>query len=255
MKVEPKLREILNLNQFPLSSKYDIEWVCENEMGPSALWLAEFLAEKMNLKEGMGVLDLGCGKAISSIFLAKEYNVKVWALDWWVSPVANKRRIECANMAQRVTPIRAECHNIPFRKNFFDAIISLDSYQYYGTDEMYFPYILNYLKPGGRLGIVVPSVYEEINDTMREKLKPYWEPYLYTHHSPTWWKTLWEHWDIANVVCADYMQNGYYNWLLWDKALSEAGVLKRTGDVELLQKDGGNFTFARIIARKNKNEI
>ena len=33
----------------------------------------------MDLKPGMRVLDLSCGKAISSIFLEKEFVLQVWA--------------------------------------------------------------------------------------------------------------------------------------------------------------------------------
>ena len=64
---------------FPRSAAYDESWVTENRMGPNVLWLAESLAERMQLKAGARVLDLGCGKAISSVFLAREFGVEVWA--------------------------------------------------------------------------------------------------------------------------------------------------------------------------------
>ena len=35
--------------------------------------------------EGMKVLDLGCGKGLTSLFLAKEANVNVFATDLWIS--------------------------------------------------------------------------------------------------------------------------------------------------------------------------
>ena len=62
--------------QFPRSSKYDGRFVVDNLMGPNVLWLAEYASEAMTLKPGMRVLDLGCGKAISSIFFAKEFGVQ-----------------------------------------------------------------------------------------------------------------------------------------------------------------------------------
>ncbi len=42
-------------------------------MGPNVLWLTEALSQVMELKRGMRVLDMGCGKAVSSIFLAREF--------------------------------------------------------------------------------------------------------------------------------------------------------------------------------------
>ena len=67
-----ELAEMLNNDRFPLSSKYDTEWVLKNEMGPHPLWLTEWLCQEMHLEPGMRVLDMGCGKAITSIFLARE---------------------------------------------------------------------------------------------------------------------------------------------------------------------------------------
>lgn len=69
----------LILEEYPLSANYDSEWVRKNEMGPNALWLTESLTQVMEIKSGMRILDLGCGTAMSSIFLAKEFNVQVWA--------------------------------------------------------------------------------------------------------------------------------------------------------------------------------
>jgi len=37
---------------------------------------------------------------------------------------------------------------------FFDAIISIDSFMYYGTDDLYLSYLARFLKPGGKIGIV-----------------------------------------------------------------------------------------------------
>ena len=149
-----------------------------------------------------------------------------------------------------VTPIHADAMKLPFARGFFDAIVSLDAYHYFGTNEMYLEEILSYLKPQGQIGIVVPSVLQAFKDEIPERIKPYWEPYLYTHHTPEWWRKLWEHSDQLKVEVADTMPNGYENWLLWDKTLKDAGMLKRGGDVEMLLADTGNFTFCRVVGTK-----
>ena len=63
--ITKRLKEMLTLERYPLSAKYSPEWVLENQMGPNALWLMEWLCEIMDLKPGMRVLDMGCGKAMS----------------------------------------------------------------------------------------------------------------------------------------------------------------------------------------------
>ena len=92
---------LAQLGQFPRSNNYPIDWVIENEMGPNVLWLTEFLCEAMDLRSGMRVLDLGCGKAISSIFLAREFGVQVWATDLWIPATDNAKRIAHEDLSER----------------------------------------------------------------------------------------------------------------------------------------------------------
>jgi cyclopropane fatty-acyl-phospholipid synthase-like methyltransferase len=64
--------------RFPRSSNYPPDWVSASG-GANALWLAEWLAAALDLRPGLRVLDLGCGRASSSIFLRREFGVQVWA--------------------------------------------------------------------------------------------------------------------------------------------------------------------------------
>lgn len=134
----------------------------ENTMGPNVLWLTEFLSEAMELRPGMRVLDMGCGKAVSSIYLAKEFGVQVWATDLWIAPTDNWRRIREAGVEGSVFPVHAEAHTLPYPHEFFDALISIDAYHYFGTDDLYLAqHFLPVVRPGGQVGIVVPAVAEE----------------------------------------------------------------------------------------------
>ena len=57
------------------------------------------LTGALELWAGMRVLDLGCGRAASSIFLRREFGVQVWATDLWISPTENWQRIQAAGVA------------------------------------------------------------------------------------------------------------------------------------------------------------
>ena len=90
--------------RYPRSDGYDPYWVLTNQMGPNALWLLESLTEVMSFEPGMKVLDLGCGKAMTSIFLAKEFGVDVWATDLWI-PAAENQAIDRAHRIGQDKPV------------------------------------------------------------------------------------------------------------------------------------------------------
>ena len=196
---ETDLKERLNLPEYPRSAKYDPKWMLENCMGPNAVWLTEALAQAMDLRPGMRVLDMGCGKAISSIFLAQEFHVNVWATDLWIRPSENWERIRRAGLENQVFPIYAEAHSLPFAHGFFDAIVSVDAYHYFGTADLYLGYFSKFVRPGGQIGIVVPGLVDEFDDGVPNHLKPYWEWDFCSFHSPTWWKAHWEKTGLVSI--------------------------------------------------------
>ena len=71
-------------SKFPRTAQYNSEWVISSASGgANSLWLTEWLTTALDLQPGMRVLDLGCGRAASSIFLHREFGVQVWATDLW----------------------------------------------------------------------------------------------------------------------------------------------------------------------------
>ena len=68
----------------PRSAAQDPVWLLENMMGPCSVWLTESLVSRLMLASNSRVVDLGCGKAMSSMFLAREFGVHVTAVDLWV---------------------------------------------------------------------------------------------------------------------------------------------------------------------------
>jgi len=256
---EPDVQELLHSEEFPLSSKYDARWVLENEMGPNALWLAEWLCREMDLEPGMRVLDMGCGKAISSVFLAREFAVQVWANDLWISATENWERVREAGLGGRVFPIHAEAHALPYAEEFFDAIVSLDSYHYFGTDDMYLGQFIRFLRPGGRIGIVVPALMREFEGAVPEHLtrrQPggdrFWDPaQCFTFHTVEWWRNHWEQTGLVTVERADAMPDGWRHWLRFEEAKAAAGTAHHDDEAPALRADRGRYLgFVRLVASR-----
>lgn len=249
-----EMTEMLNVEGLPRSSRYEPELVFENEMGPNVLWLTEWLCQRMKLEPGMRVLDMGCGRALSSIFLAKEFGVQVWANDLWIEATENWKRIREAGVEDCVFPIHAEARSLPYAEAFFDAIVSLDSYHYYGTDDLYLGwYFAKLVKPGGQIGIVVPGLMREFDGPVPEHLESFWDPReCFSFHTVDWWERHWSQSGCVNVELADTYNDGWRLWLKWEDARDAAGATKRGSEAETLRADKGRYLgFVRMVARRN----
>ena len=241
---------------FPKASQYDPDWVFDNEMGPNVLWLTEWATRDLNLKPSMKVLDLGCGKALSSIFLAEEFGVSVWATDLWIAAEDNAQRILAAGHEDRITAVHAEAHSLPYDEGFFDVIVSFDSYQYFGTADLYIGYLLQFLKPGGTLCILIPGVTDETGVTPPAHLQQWWAWDFCCFHTIEWWCQHWEKTGLVEIEIADMLPDGAAHWLSWCEICAEAGCGLEDGkaaawEADMLREDAGRtFTFPRLIARK-----
>jgi cyclopropane fatty-acyl-phospholipid synthase-like methyltransferase len=250
--------------EFPRSAKYDAEWIMDNQMGPNALWLTEWLCESLELKPGMRVLDLACGKAMSSIFLAKEFGVRVWAPDLWMSPDHNWERALKAEVDDQVCPLKAEAHNLPFAAGFFDAVVCVDAYQYFGTDELYIDYLSKFVRLGGMLGVVAVGLMKEFDGKPPAHLtepqangKVFWEPGCRCFKTPEFWRTLWQGSASVENVAVEVQPDGWRHWRDFEQALEGAGKSIFPSEVEALEKDHGeNLCFIRLTAhRTEKMEV
>jgi|WetSurMetagenome_2_1015567.scaffolds.fasta_scaffold46149_3 SAM-dependent methyltransferase len=256
-----RMQELLKNNKYPRSAKYDPAWVLKGWMGPNVLWLTEWLCEKMELKPGMRVLDMGCGRALSSIFLAKEFGVQVWANDLWIPAAENWTRIREAGLEDKVYPIHAEAHALPYAESFFDAIVSMDSYQYYGTDDLYLNYFHKFLKPGGQIGIVVPGLAQEIKgkvpphlNVTRDNGSTFWVDECWCFHTALWWQRHWEKMSVITDVETGYMPEAVKDWVQYERACDEAGTLLFQSDANILEEDNGRYMALLRVTGRRKEE-
>jgi len=240
-----KQENIFYCEQFPLANKYDPKWIIENQMGPNPIWLTDFLTQAFDLKPGMRVLDLGCGKGLTSVFLAREFGVQVYAVDLWDSPDGKWQLAKEQGVGNLIIPIQADARNLPFAEGFFDAIISIDSYFYFGTDDLYLKYITKYLRSGGKIGMVVPGVMKDLVSGVPEHLTSFWEEDCWGWHTPKWWENHWGKIGIVDIDIADVLDNSCELWIRWNEAIGFSD------DTEALTNDNNEYLgFIRLVATK-----
>jgi len=239
----------LNSGRFPRSSQYHPEWVLTSASGgANALWLTEWLTETLHLQPGMRVLDLGCGRAMSSIFLSREFDVQVWATDLWFNASENLQRIRDAGVEDQVFPIHADARALPFAVDFFDAIVSIDSFLYYGTDDYYLNYLARFVKPGGRIGIAQTGLVHEMDDPVPPHLREWWsQDQLWGLHSAAWWRRHWGRTGILDIEVADMLSDGWRHWLDWLRFVAPDNAT----EIGVLEADSGSqLGYVRVVGRR-----
>lgn len=156
--------------KYEKSEKYNIDLVSKKIMGPNPLKLEEELMKNNKIKRGSVVMDLGSGQGLTSVFLVKEYGFKVYATDLWSDPEKNRKFFrEFGLTEEQIIPVKADATDLKFEKEFFDAVVSTDSYNYFGRDERYLDEkLLPFIKKDGYIYIVVPGMKKDChNDILK----------------------------------------------------------------------------------------
>lgn len=237
--------------RFPRSSAYHPDWIrAAVSGGAHSLWLTEWLAEVVDLRPGMRVLDLGCGRGASSVFLHREFGVQVWSTDLWFDVDERARRIRDAGVADEVFPVQADARDLPFPREFFDAVVGIDSYVYFGTDDLYLGYLARFVRPGGQIGIAGAGLLRDVDAEPPSHLRHWWEPTLACLHPPEWWARHWARSGIVHVQHADSLDDGWRLWLQWQRAVAP----DNEPEIRALEADRGRYLgYVRAVARRRED--
>jgi SAM-dependent methyltransferase len=185
-----------------------------NGMAPGGLLLAEMLADQLSLRPGGKILDLGCGRGQSSVFLASQYDVEVTSVDLWIGVEERKSRAADAGMDDAITAVQGDVQRgLPIERESLDAIFCMQAFHCFGAQRWVLRYLTSLLKPGGRIGItqgcfrdeveVLPSVF---TDTAG------WSAEYHKYHSPRWWRHYFASQDELEVVLAQEVIDGDVMW-------------------------------------------
>jgi SAM-dependent methyltransferase len=243
---------LLRRPEYPRSSKYDPEWLLELDMGPNPLWLLDDVCDALQLSPGMLVLDLGSGKGASSVFLAREFGVHVWAVDLWVDPNTAAQVFRGAGVANQVHALRAEAHTLPFARETFDAIVSIDAFEYFGTSDTYIKYISSFLKPGGQIGMATPGLTRELRDlgTVPAHIQEAVGADALAWHTAEWWRFQWEMSGCVKVTDAHLKNDFWQDWLIWSRAsaMYRGKLPDEDRSARMLEQDRGALVSFAVVA-------
>ena len=235
---------------YPLSQKYDTPELMAKIMGPNPLKLEEELLTGHKIPAGSLVCDLGSGQGLTSVFLAKEYGFRVCAADLWSDPESNRCFFRKMGLTEeQIVPVKADATSLPFAKDFFDAVISTDSYNYFGRDPDYLDEkLLPFVKKSGYLYIAVPGMKKDCHKNLPPELLLSWTPEQLDYlHDVAYWKKIVSQCKGAEVLEVSEMESNEEVWADWLKQENEYAVSDRRS----MEAGGGKYlNFVKIVLRK-----
>lgn len=234
------------------SEKYNTPALQAKIMGPNPIKLEEELLLDHQIPAHAVVCDLGSGQGLTSVFLAKECGFTVYAADLWSDPAENRAFFDAMGLDRRqIIPVKADATDLPLEKNFFDAVVSTDSYNYFGRDERYLDdKLLPFVKPGGLVYIAIPGMKRDCHDHLPEELLLSWTPEQLDYmHDVDYWRGIVSQCRGAEVLSTREMESNDEVWADWLAQDNEYAV----GDRKSMEAGGGKYlNFIAIVLRKKK---
>lgn len=218
----------------------------ERLMGPDCTIILNELLEGYENNDEISILDLGCGKGLSSIILAQKYkNAIIYAADLWVEATDNYKFFKEQGYENRIIPLNTSAENLPFAYHYFDMIVSVDAYHYFGTDKLFFKEkIKPYIKENGLIFISVPGVKKDYDNVPEDLSKKISEDDFKHFKSIDYWNNILKE-NIKEIKIEEMkcFNDAWDSWLATDNPYA-------VEDVELLKADGGKYL--NLIGIKGK---
>lgn len=218
----------------------------ERLMGPDCTIIVRELLYGYNNDNKIRILDLGCGKGLTSIHLAEKYkNAIIFAADLWVEATDNYKFFKEQGYENRIIPLNTSAENLPFAYHYFDMIVSVDAYHYFGTDKLFFKEkIKPYLKDNGLIFIAVPGMkddYEKVPQDLKGFISD--ENFRFFKSIKYYENIIKENIKEIKIEEIKCFNEAWDSWLTTDNPYA-------VEDIELLKSDNGKFL--NLIGIKGK---
>lgn len=224
---------------------YTDDFIKNNLMGPNPMIILDEICKDIKIERGSFVLDLACGKALTSIYLGNEYDITIFAGDLWINPTENFYKLFDFSLEKKVFPLVLDAEYIPFPKDYFDMVTCINSFHYFGTSKGYIESLVQHVKRNGHILIAVPGLKEEYEKGIPLELRPYIKEND-NYHTISWWKDFILKTGIVKIEKIDEVECYDKAWEHWLVCYNEYA---RYDKKMLMTTEASNLNFIKIILK------
>ena len=145
--------------------------------------------------------------------------------------------------------MKADAENLPFERDFFDGVVCVDSYNYFGRDPRYLDEkLLPFVRPGGWIRIAVPGMVKDRHDHLPGELLLSWTPEQLAYmRDADYWRALTAQCRGAEEISVSEMQSNAEVWEDWLRQENEYAV----NDRKSMRAGAGKYlNFLKITLRR-----
>ncbi len=227
-----------DLSAYPEFSNFSRADMYRDMIGGGGLYLAARMARTLGLHPGDIVLDLGCGKGETSVFLARQYGARVLAVDWWHAAELLDARFRARGYRDRIVPLHLDANQpLPFGAGYFDAIFCMNAFSFFGGEPGFLPRLLGHLRQGGTICIGQEALTDDF--TPEQLANP---PHVYNFRLPP-------PNDWINIFESDFMKQHTPGW--WRELFAASGLLHETAFEQL---EDAEPLYAELCIQEHEQE-
>lgn len=221
-----------------MSNQFSDSFIHENLMGPNVvLMFNELCGGRLPQGQEARICDLGCGAGLSSLAIAQSCQGTVFAIDAWNTPEENQARFSTFACGNRIKAVQADAPELSFRQDFFDSLVCLDSYNYFGRQEGIIDQVASYVRPSGRIFLGISGVKRQPTAKDMQVFGLSWSPEQMEYiKTLAWWEELLAQSRAVRIDRAYEMACHKQAWQDWisceneyaagDRAACEAGAVE-----------------------------
>ena len=224
-------------NTYSSGKDFSQDLIIANLMGPNVVSIFnELCAGKLPAGDDAQICDLGCGAGLSSLAIAAACEGRIHAIDSWNTPEQNRERFDRFTFGNRIVAVQADAPVLPYDEGYFDTLICLDSYNYFGRAEGVIDQVASYGKKGGKLFMGISGIKRDATEDDMKVFGFSWsEEQMDFIRTLEYWKGMFERSESVRVDSIYEMrchESAWRDWLacdneyaVGDRAACEAGAI------------------------------